>query len=353
VNTCPMDVFRRDFDQPEVPPCSLECPAHIDIRKTMELIRLDRVDEAIDLIAQANPLPAITGYVCYHTCENRCARGDVDEAVSINAVERFLGELMLRRGALPARRLYGARIAIVGSGPAGLSAAALLARRGYPVTVFECEDAPGGLLRKAIPESRLPKAVLEQQIAYIAAGGVSFETGKRLGRDFDLESLKTQGFDAVLLAIGAAVNEETYVESADPLTAQTPLPGVFCVGMADPEPGTVVAAIARGKEAAESIDRFVRGLDIRAGRGEPMLRVKRLAKAGAPPMPRREAEASASGIGREGAEYEAARCMGCGSKSTVKYLEDCQCCAACEWDCPAGAIYVSPEKYQELMVSYK
>ena len=195
--------YLRPAYHDRVAPCNARCPVGIDIEGYLNLILEGRVDEARDLLLAENPLPAVTGRVCHHPCETACNRRALDGAVAIHAVERALGDLAHER---PAPVVKGAprteRVAVVGSGPAGLACAYHLARFGYGVTVFEAERAPGGMLRLGIPEYRLPRAVLDRDIARIAAHGVEISCGVRIGTDVSWRDL-TGRFQAVCVATGA------------------------------------------------------------------------------------------------------------------------------------------------------
>jgi len=192
--------YIRPIYRDQVAPCSQGCPVGVDIEGWMSLARENRLDEACDLLLRENPMPAVTGRVCYHPCEAACNRGSFDQPVAIHAIERMLGDLAL--GARIPRS--GVRreesIAVVGAGPAGLACAYHLARLGYDVTVYEAESDAGGVLRWGIPEYRLPKDVLQREVQRIRALGVRFVFGTRIGRDVPFESLGE--FDAVFLATG-------------------------------------------------------------------------------------------------------------------------------------------------------
>lgn len=520
INTCPMDVFRRDVNRAEVPPCAEECPAHIDMRAYMELVRNQDYDGATQVILRSNPLVAITGRVCYHRCESKCARQFVDKAVNINGVERYLGDRLLETHPQPVAPIYTARVAVVGSGPAGLAAAYDLAVKGYPVTVFESDSQLGGMLRQAIPEYRLPTHILEKQLQYIRETGVSFVTNAALGRDFTLDSLKAEGYAAVLIATGASLGKKSDLPGAEltgvlcgldfvksvkagrpaslgdrvvvvgggntavdaalcakkagardvtvvyrrtreempataeeirmaeeegvrlmcswipvsikggtavsgvrfiwntaqpnifgrstlrpdesreqtlsadtvilalgeevdlsvlpeeihtvdgtiavhPVTLETSVPGVFSAGVAGAGSSSVAEAIGSAMQAAVSIDRFLRHESLTAGRGGKSRKVKHPPREGVALRPRNETEERpvAERMGgfeeikisfdRPRADQEAARCMACGSKAVAVFDMDCQCCEACEWDCPNEAIFVSPEKKQDIPVYWR
>jgi NADPH-dependent glutamate synthase beta subunit-like oxidoreductase len=186
-----------------VAPCNARCPVGIDIEGYMNLLREGRVDEARDLLLAENPLPAVTGRVCHHPCERACNRRALDGAVAIHAVERMLGDLARERPAPVVKNAArNERIAVVGSGPAGLACAYHLARFGYRVTVFEAASELGGMLRLGIPEYRLPRDVLDGDIARVAAQGVEFRCGTHVGVDAPWTEL-TASFDAVCVSTGA------------------------------------------------------------------------------------------------------------------------------------------------------
>lgn len=218
--SCSLDVFRLDTDQSKVSPCMAACPAGTDIRGYNALVQQGKLEEAAQKLRQANPFPGITGRICFHPCEKECARNAVDGAVNINAVEQFLGDLDLPEEQ-PAVR-HTAKVAVVGSGPAGLSCACFMARMGYPVTVFEAAPRPGGMLRYGIPAYRLPDAVVEAHVARLEALGVSFRCNTRIGKggDLALGDLRRRGYKAFLLAPGTSLSRRIAIEGAE-------LPGVL------------------------------------------------------------------------------------------------------------------------------
>jgi len=149
----------------KVPPCANRCPAGTDIERFIGLIEDGRATEAWVALKEENPLTRVCGRVCFHPCETACNRGRYDRAIAINALERFAGEHAdPHRLPRPARPPTGKRIAVVGSGPAGLAAAWYLARMGHQVTVFERAEQPGGMLRYGIPHHRLPREILDEEI---------------------------------------------------------------------------------------------------------------------------------------------------------------------------------------------
>jgi heterodisulfide reductase subunit A len=187
-------------------PCVSACPAGINVQSYVQLIGQGKYREAVQLIMERLPLPGVLGRVCPHPCESRCRRAEVDSPVSIRNLKRFAADRVDPESLpLPAIVDRPERVAVVGSGPAGLTAAYYLRRRGYAVTICEALERLGGMLRVGIPDYRLPPEILDREIGFLLKTGIEVRTGQRLGRDFTLESLRSQGFGAVLLAIGAHV----------------------------------------------------------------------------------------------------------------------------------------------------
>jgi heterodisulfide reductase subunit A len=185
-------------------PCVAACPAGINVQGYVQLVGQGKYAEAVRLIMERLPLPGVLGRVCPHPCESRCRRAEVDAPVAIRNLKRFAADQVdLSVLPLPEITDRPQRVAVVGSGPAGLTAAYYLRLRGYTVTIFEALDRLGGMLRVGIPDYRLPPELLDREIDHVLSTGIEVKTGRRLGRDFSLESLKVEGFDAVLLAIGA------------------------------------------------------------------------------------------------------------------------------------------------------
>lgn len=207
--SCSLDVFRLDTDQPSRSPCMAACPAGTDTRAYNHLLQQGRLGEARDILKRTMPFPAITGRVCFHPCEKQCTRATLDESVNINALEQYLGDLDLAmEPPIPAHR-HKERVAIVGSGPAGLAAAWFLTLAGYSTTVFEALPKPGGMLRYGIPAYRLPDAVVADQVSVLEKMGVRFLCNTPVGEDkaVTLDDLTAQGFHAVLLAPGLSVGK--------------------------------------------------------------------------------------------------------------------------------------------------
>lgn len=189
------------------PPCQDACPAGIDIAGYIDLITQKKYVEATALIKEMLPLPGVLGRVCPRPCETPCRRRQIDgEAVAICSLKRFAADKAAEEGRPTQpepKPATGKRVAVVGAGPAGLSAAYYLALQGHKVVMFDAEKKAGGMLRFGIPPYRLPDSVLDQEINDILALGVEFKPNQKMGRDFRLDTLKKDGFDAVFLSIGA------------------------------------------------------------------------------------------------------------------------------------------------------
>lgn len=509
--SCPLDVFRIDVHQPEISPCMGRCPAGNDVRAVHHLLQQGLFIDALDKLRETMPFPAVAGRVCFHPCEGACSRAEVDEAVNINGLEQFLGDMDLERDDAPPARRHIWNAAVVGSGPAGLACAWYLARLGYGVTVFEALPTPGGMLRHGIPAFRLPDRIVERSIEKMAGMGVRFRCGTPVGAvgSLSLDDLAREGFKAVFVGIGASAGvragvpgedadgvwtgldflraarganapavgrrvvvvgggnvamdaavtarklgaeqvsvicleqeEElpAYAHSirdarelkvdirygrglreitnddgrasgltamrclrvfdaqgrfapeydrndaetlaadtvimaigqraelgdlagvlahargrlaVDPATWRSSLPHVFAAGDVVTGPSSVARAVAGGREAALSMDRFLRGADLMSGRGarsgETELRhrdkLPRIPRVERPRLVTPESFAeSRRGFDLEQAMSESVRCLTCGSKAVIRYTDDCMTCYHCEVNCPAGAIDVHPFK---------
>jgi len=273
-------------------PCHNACPLHTNVPAVAALVAAGRDDEALAVVREANPLPAVCAHLCVRYCERRCSRG-ADGAVAFRDLVRFLASGAAERPWTP-DRLEGAkreRVAVVGSGPTGLSAAYELARRGYPVTVFEALPVAGGMLAVGVPEFRLPKRVLRAEIAAICRLGVEIRLSSPLGPRLTIDDLMAQGHAAVLLAIGAHAPARLGVEGED-------LPGVVSAAVLlrrlnlgqRVEVGGRVVVVGGGNAAVDAARAC-----LRLGAGEVTV-VYRRSRADMPALPDEVAAAEAEGV---------------------------------------------------------
>jgi len=202
---------------PDWPPCTRACPAGIDVPGYLRLIAEEKPDEACALILEKVPFPGILGRVCMHPCEDACRRLAVfDEPVSICALKRYAADKSdnVFERATKVSENTGSKVAIIGAGPAGLTAAFYLRKKGHEVTIFESRSKPGGMMRYGIPYYRLPEEVLEKEINQVLSVGIGLKTEKKLGRDFDLNTLKEEGYEAIFVATGLQLSRKIDLEGA-------------------------------------------------------------------------------------------------------------------------------------------
>jgi len=198
-----------------LPPCNAQCPAGEDIQGWLFHAESGNYQEAWQHLVRDNPFPAIIGRVCYHSCEGKCNRGQIDSPVGINSVERFLGDEALKHGwKLPvAAEASGKHVLVVGAGPSGMSAAYQLRRLGHQVRVKEAGPLMGGMMRFGIPKYRLPREVLEAEMQRIVAMGVTVELGVKVD---NIAATMAEGqFDAAFLAVGAHIAKRAYIPAKD------------------------------------------------------------------------------------------------------------------------------------------
>jgi len=206
------------IDKRGTAPCKATCPAHVSIQGYIALINQGKYREALELFKDAHPFPAVCGRVCHHPCEGVCTREGVESPLAIQYLHRFLADVDLKSGERYVPEVKEKReekIAIIGSGPAGLSAAYFLSQKGYGVTVFEKLAVAGGMMAVGIPEYRLPRDILAAEIKIIEEMGVDIKTGVSFGQDITLDSLKTDGFKAVFLATGLHKSRPLNIEGED------------------------------------------------------------------------------------------------------------------------------------------
>ncbi len=197
-------------------PCTLTCPAEINVQGYVQLIKMGKYEQAVKLIMERLPLPGVLGRVCPHPCEDKCRRQELDAAVAICSLKRFAADQVdLANFTPPPVEARPEKVAIIGSGPAGLACAYHLALKGYRPTIFEALDKPGGMLRVGIPDYRLPKDVLDKEINNILRLGVELKTNSALGRDFTLDGLFDQGYQAVFLGLGCHAGKPLGIPNED------------------------------------------------------------------------------------------------------------------------------------------
>ena len=192
-------------------PCKTACPAHIPVQGYLKLAAQGRYTDALELIKKENPFPAVCGRICNKRCEDACTRGSIDDPIAIDDIKKFIAEKDLEASTrfVPKMlnqigRPYPEKIAVIGAGPAGLSCAYYLAVKGYPVTVFEKESVPGGMLTLGIPSFRLEKNVVNAEIDVLKELGVEFRFGIEVGKNMTLDALRADGYKAIYLAVGAS-----------------------------------------------------------------------------------------------------------------------------------------------------
>jgi 2-oxoacid:acceptor oxidoreductase delta subunit (pyruvate/2-ketoisovalerate family) len=248
--------FWRDFRPVRVElvsPCTHDCPANNRLPQIFEKIRDGKLEEAAKIILETNPFPSITGRVCPHFCEEHCNRDEYDEAISIRSIERFLGNYILERkgksGFHEISTEKGKKIAIIGSGPAGLSAAYYLRKMGYEVIIFESDEKPGGMLTYGIPPYRLPKQIVEKEVTALTKMGIEIKTGKAVGEDITFEDVQKE-FDAVLLAIGAGKERDIGISGEQFMMSGLEFLGEVNKGLMEP-PGVDVAVIGGGNTSVD------------------------------------------------------------------------------------------------------
>jgi len=244
----------RPVYRDKLPPCNNACGTNEKIQGYLDLVKRGKYLDAYALIKEDMPFPSVTGRVCYHPCETACNRGQYDEAISIRAVERFLGDLgqALQRDVVKPGKPNGKKVAVVGSGPAGHSAAYQLARLGYKVTILEKSPKAGGLNRGGIPDWVLPQDVLDREIERLIELGIAIKTNTEVGKDVSWDSLK-KDYDAVVLAVGLTEPNSVRAEGENKQGVIYGLPFLRDIGMGTSKVklGARVAVIGGGNTAID------------------------------------------------------------------------------------------------------
>lgn len=203
-------------------PCKSACPAHLPVQGYIKMAKEGRYLDALKLIKDFNPFPAVCGAICNRRCEQQCTRGLIDEPLAIDEIKKFIAEQELYEDKryIPLcenveGKFFTNKMAIIGAGPAGMSAAYYLRIMGYPVTIFEKEEKPGGMLAYGIPSFRLEKSVIEAEIEVLKAMGIEFKCGIEVGKDISLDDLRNEGYEAFYVAIGAQGSRKLNIPGED------------------------------------------------------------------------------------------------------------------------------------------
>ena len=240
-------------------PCKAECPAHVPVQGYIKLAAQGRYTEALELIKKENPFPAVCGRICNKACEDACTRGSVDAPIAIDDIKKFIAgkDLEAENRFVPKMvnqtgKPYEEKIAVIGSGPAGLTCAYYLALKGYPVTVFEKEKELGGMLTLGIPSFRLEKDVIRAEIDILRDLGIQFKTGVAVGTDITLDALRAEGFKAFYLAVGASRGAKLCCPGEELPGVMTGIDFLRAVNLGEaPAIGTSVAVIGGGNVAID------------------------------------------------------------------------------------------------------
>ncbi|MDH3343698.1 MAG: FAD-dependent oxidoreductase, partial [Desulfobacteraceae bacterium] len=192
------------IDKRDTAPCRMACPANLNVQGYVAMVKMGKYREAVEIVMKDAPFPGILGRICPHRCEKSCRRLELDTAISIRELKRVAADHVdLSEIPVPQITPKNEKVAIIGSGPAGLTSAYFLALDGYQVNVYESMPEAGGMMRYGIPEHRLPRSVLDAEIENLKRYGVKIHTDTAIGKDLTLEELREHGANAIFLAIGA------------------------------------------------------------------------------------------------------------------------------------------------------
>ncbi len=371
--------LKYTIDRRGTSPCTATCPLHCNAHGYVALVSQGKFKEALALVREKLPFPGILAYACAHPCERECKRIEKDRPISICALKRFLVD----HGEEPEFEFTpsedkGKKIAIVGGGPSGLTAAYDLRKMGYSVTVFESKGELGGLVTHGFPSYRLPRQVVEKDLSVIAKMGIEVKCNTQVGKDVSPETL-TQSYDAIFSAGGIAgagpiahafeglkkTSPSPFPPRGkgeggglkmtrrgtirvNPVSLETSVKGIFAGGDMVTGPGTIIESMAHGRKAAFSIDRYLRGEDLLQGRETEGTQISPL-RSLLPYSKRMEREILpdmvkpvAASFTAEEAMEEAKRCLNCAG---------CSACGECAKACQPKAInYEMKEEFVELHV---
>jgi heterodisulfide reductase subunit A-like polyferredoxin len=352
--------LKYTIDRRGTSPCTATCPLHCNAHGYVALISQGKFKEALELVRQKLPFPGILAYACTHPCERECKRIEKDRPISICQLKRFLVDHVEEpEFNFTPPEDKGKKVAIVGGGPSGLTAAYDLRKMGYGVTLFESKNELGGLLTHGFPSYRLPRQVVEKDLAVIDKMGIEVKCNTQVGKDVSLETL-IQSYNAIFIA-GGITGVESITRAlkglkktrrgtiqVNPISLETGVKGIFAGGDMATGPGTIVESMAHGRKAAISIDRYLRGEDLLQGRESEGTQISPL-RSLLPYSERMEREILpnmvkplAASLTAEEAMEEAKRCLNCAGCS------DCgECAKACQ---PKAINYEMKEEFVELHV---
>jgi heterodisulfide reductase subunit A-like polyferredoxin len=352
--------LKYTIDRRGTSPCTATCPLHCNAQGYVALISQGKFKEALELVREKLPFPGILAYACAHPCERECKRIEEDHPISICHLKRFLVDHVEEpEFKFTPPEENGKKIAIVGGGPSGLTAAYDLRKMGYTVTLYESKNELGGLLIHGFPSYRLPRQVVEKDLSIIEKMGIEVRLNTQVGKDISPETLN-QSYDSIFIAGGIAGAESILHVFKDlkktrkgtiqvnPISLETGAKGVFAGGDMVTGPGTIVESMAHGRKAAISIDRYLRGEDLFQGRESEGTQISPL-RSLLPYSKRVEREVLPDmlkplgpSLTPEEAMEEAKRCLNCAGCS------DCgECAKACQ---PKAVNYGMKEEIIELHV---
>ena len=348
-----LELLLSDHQGDCLAPCYFACPAHMDVPLMLQHIADENYREAIAAVKRDIAIPAVLGRVCPKPCEKACRRASADGAVAVCQLKRFAADIDMASGdpyvpSLPPAT--GKRVAIVGAGPTGLSAAYFLRQNGHAATIFDDQASPGGRLRHEFTAIDLPLEVLDAEIASLLRAGIELKSSTRVGRAIAFEDLRGT-FDAVLIACGATAKDQDAKWNVEvgargihvnKETFATATPGVFAAGNAIRTKGMVVRSAADGKEAAHSIHQFLTGQPVTGPHRPFSTRIGRLDASAMPhflsqasPAPRHDPADQVEGFLPQAAVEQASRCMHC----------DCQGLERCRLRSYAAKYGADPGRY--------
>lgn len=349
VRKCTLDVFSLDTAQPDIAPCMASCPCGTDIRGILYFLQQDQREEALALLKQTVPFPALTSRLCGHPCENSCIRQN-GEQIDICGLERWLGALDLATPASYIPESHISQAAVIGAGLAGLSCAAFLRMRGYPVTIYEASSSVGGALKELIAKG-MPAELLSYCENSLRAMGVEFRFNTFVGKngDITLSELLDRGIRSICLAIGDEAKLQEFPEIAG--SSEAPLIyGATCARQIFVAGGchnafSVEDITAQARHAAISMHSYMNGTAIAlelphrdvASNLPPVLPTL-------PPGIGNRKDDWDSVMDLENVQTESFRCLTCGSKAYISHPDDCMTCFTCEMNCPVHAVDVHPFK---------